>query len=75
MRSLLGSTRIVLALGMVLHGCNQSNPPGPPPGDAQDGLPVGRAAPEIAGADLDGVPLKLSDFRGQVVVLDFWATW
>ena len=34
-------------------------------------LTTGRAAPEIAGADLDGKPMKLSEFRGKVVLLDF----
>jgi peroxiredoxin len=34
---------------------------------------VGQAAPEITGEDLDGQPLKLSDYRGKVVVLVFWA--
>jgi hypothetical protein len=38
-------------------------------------LQVGMAAPEIAGADIDGVPFKLSDYRGKVVVLDFWGFW
>ncbi len=38
-------------------------------------LSVGRAAPEIEGTDLDGRPFKLSDYRGKVVVLDFWAHW
>lgn len=32
-------------------------------------------APGIVGQDLDGKPMKLSDFRGKVVVLNFWATW
>jgi hypothetical protein len=36
---------------------------------------VGRAAPEIVGKDLDGKPMKLSDFRGEVVMLDFWGDW
>ncbi len=36
---------------------------------------VGRAAPEIVGTDLDGRPMKLSDFRGKVVMLDFWGDW
>ena len=38
-------------------------------------LKIGDAAPEITGPDLDGKPMKLSDFRGKVVVLDFWGDW
>jgi hypothetical protein len=38
-------------------------------------LKVGKAAPDIAGEDVDGRPLKLSDYRGKVVVLDFWGNW
>jgi hypothetical protein len=36
---------------------------------------TGTLAPEIEGEDLDGVPFKLSDYRGKVVVLDFWGHW
>jgi peroxiredoxin len=32
-------------------------------------------APDIAGADLQGVDFKLADYRGKVVVLDFWGNW
>jgi peroxiredoxin len=39
------------------------------------GPKVGDAAPEIDGEDLDGKAMKLSDFRGKVVVLDFWGDW
>ena len=38
-------------------------------------LVVGKVAPEIEGQDLDGRPLRLSDFRGKIVALAFWATW
>jgi thiol-disulfide isomerase/thioredoxin len=38
-------------------------------------LVVGKLAPEIDGEDLDGRPLKMSDHRGKVIVLTFWATW
>jgi thiol-disulfide isomerase/thioredoxin len=38
-------------------------------------LSVGKAAPEIEGEDIDGNKLKLSDYRGKVVVLSFWASW
>jgi len=36
---------------------------------------LGKPAPEIAGLDVDGKPVKLSDFRGKHVLVDFWATW
>jgi peroxiredoxin len=32
-------------------------------------------APEWKLNDLDGKEVKLSDFKGKVVILDFWATW
>jgi AhpC/TSA family len=38
-------------------------------------LTVGRTAMEIEAEDLDGKPFKLSDYRGKVVVLDFWGNW
>jgi thiol-disulfide isomerase/thioredoxin len=38
-------------------------------------LIAGKVAPEIAGEDIDGKMLKLSDFRGKIVVLNFWGTW
>jgi peroxiredoxin len=38
-------------------------------------LSVGRPAQDIEGQTLDGKPMKLSDFRGKVVVLAFWADW
>src|SRR5262249_26877522 len=38
-------------------------------------LVVGKTAPEIEGEDLDGKAFKLSDYRGKVVLLDFWAHW
>lgn len=38
-------------------------------------LKVGKLAPEIQGRDVAGRPMKLSNFRGQVVVVTFWADW
>lgn len=38
-------------------------------------LQVGMKAPEIEGKAVDGTLIRLSQFRGQVVVLDFWGFW
>lgn len=38
-------------------------------------LSVGCQAPEIEGEDSQGQKFKLTDFRGQVVLLDFWGNW
>jgi serine/threonine protein kinase len=55
-------------------------PSGPGGSDVQsppvgEGVEVGQQAPEIASEDLDGVEFLLSDYRGKVVLLDFWGFW
>jgi peroxiredoxin/protocatechuate 3,4-dioxygenase beta subunit len=41
---------------------------------AKELLP-GDVAPDFQTSTVDGRPLKLADFRGKYVLLDFWATW
>ena len=38
-------------------------------------LAAGTTAPDFTVQDKDGKPIRLSDYAGKVVVLDFWATW
>ena len=38
-------------------------------------LQIGMEAPEITAEDIDGTEFQLSDYRGQVVMLDFWGDW
>ena len=39
------------------------------------GFEVGQRAPEIVGVSVDNKPMKLSGYRGKVVVLDFFGDW
>ncbi len=40
-----------------------------------ENLQIGMVAPDFEATDQDGKPFKLSDYRGKVVVLDFWGFW
>jgi len=40
-----------------------------------ENLQIGMKAPDFEATDQDGKQFKLSDYRGKVVVLDFWGFW
>lgn len=40
-----------------------------------ENLQIGMKAPDIVGKSVDGTEIKLSQFKGNVVVLDFWGFW
>ena len=62
---------VILALALftlLLQGCDT--------GPASSGrAELGNSAPDFTLPDLDGNTVRLSDFRGKVVFLNFWATW
>ncbi|QOV10542.1 peroxiredoxin family protein [Viridibacillus arvi] len=41
----------------------------------KSGLAIGELAPDFELETLEGKKVKLSDFRGKKVILNFWATW
>lgn len=43
--------------------------------DNMQKLTSGNPAPDFTMTDIDGNEVSLSDFRGKVVYLDFWASW
>jgi peroxiredoxin len=69
----LGGTFVATALMTSLSvGCSSS------PGHGRAALKMAeerKAAPDFTLADAKGAPVKLSDFKGKVVLLNFWATW
>jgi len=65
---------IVVVAGYYMYGRGDSNAgkamqPMLPPED------LAGAAPAFTLVDLNGKSVSLSDFRGKIVVLNFWATW
>jgi peroxiredoxin len=46
-----------------------------PPEARVEMLKVGAVAPDFPATDAAGKSVKVSDYRGKVVILDFWATW
>ncbi len=51
----------------------ETKPPAPEP--KREMIKIGASAPDFPMTDLAGKPVKISDYRGKVIVLDFWATW
>jgi cytochrome oxidase Cu insertion factor (SCO1/SenC/PrrC family) len=72
MRSLLRGTTWVL-IGAALVGCVANNAHTTRSSSRKPA--AARLAPDIAGVDADGQRFHLSDYRGKVVLLDFWAAY
>jgi|WetSurMetagenome_2_1015567.scaffolds.fasta_scaffold458479_1 thiol-disulfide isomerase/thioredoxin len=60
---------ILILSAMVTSGCS---PFGSESGSAVE---VGRPAPNFKLKDMDGHEVSLDQYKGRVVLLDFWATW
>lgn len=88
MNRLLGGAILVMVIVLLFGGSlRPEEPVAPAPGSplpADDSavtpgssapVAVGSPAPDFELQDLDGRTVRLSDFRGKVVFLNFWATW
>ncbi|TBR21955.1 TlpA family protein disulfide reductase, partial [bacterium] len=62
----LSTAALALAVGTAAYFLAKPAPPG---------LTVGAVAPDFRLADLSGRTAALADYKGKVVLVDFWATW
>lgn len=58
----------MLAIGIVLYAIRRSPAP-------KSAIHLRALAPDFTLPQLDGQSLRLSSYRGKIVLLDFWATW
>jgi thiol-disulfide isomerase/thioredoxin len=75
----------VVLLGGVLAGCAGASAVQNGPGAGDSRYVAGdnvseivkdrKPAPAVQGTTLDGTPLKLADYAGKIVVVNFWASW
>jgi thiol-disulfide isomerase/thioredoxin len=68
---------ISLLLVSILIGCSKNNGNENKPISKETSKITGdnNKAPEFTLASIDGKDIKLSDYKGKVVIVDFWATW
>jgi peroxiredoxin len=64
-----------LTLAWLAPGCTRVDEPGAADAGAAADESVRERAPQFALPDLRGEEVRLADFEGRAVVLDFWATW
>jgi peroxiredoxin len=71
-------TIVVIAVFFVINNSRSEPEQGPyPPGYNEKSEAVSQEiiAPEFILTSTDGQQIKLSDYKGKIVLLDFWATW
>ena len=62
---------LFFALGLIVVGCSKTDSKSP----AESSAEINTAAPDFTLRDLSGRYISLSDYKGRVVLLEFWATW
>lgn len=65
----------LIAVASMLLAARQASRGSVPVSVATGGDWIGHAAPDFVLDTLDGRRLRLSDLRGRVVLINFWATW
>jgi len=72
---ILNKPLLLLSLCVIFSGLSACNNSEQAPQSVPQGGLVGKAAPDFSLTDMQGQQVSLSQYKGQVVVLNFWATW
>jgi len=68
----------LLLFGVISLSCGKKDTPGDKTEKVKktrEGISEGEIAPDFTLKDLKGTEVNLKEFRGKVVLLNFWATW
>lgn len=68
-------TVAILAVGFAFEAKSHEPVKSTNDGGPQIGTNIGNLAPDIELTGVDGKTYKLSDLRGKIVFIDFWASW
>ncbi len=73
-QNIIKATTAVALIALGVYNQTQTTSETPVAEEAQV-LRVGEVVPELEGLNPDGETIKLSDLRGKIVFIDFWASW
>lgn len=80
MKKHLATACLTLATALVAAQAPKPTPPAVPaptsaPAAASTVVQIGERVPPVSGKTWDGKSVSLEDYKGKVVLIDFWATW
>lgn len=74
-KKIIGSAVLLVLIGIAIFQAMDRQGPTSASNEQLGGLKIGVKAPDFELKSLTGESVKLSDYEGKKVILNFWATW